>query len=142
MPARTAKKTPFSISGKVTLDGSNYQGAIVWLKDITTGGSGPLPVKDVGYAITNQYGDYLLGLTEVQSNYNDSDSITVSCMTQNGISKISVVVADIVLGKATANFTLTKKSGLVDGCKSSPLTDRSGGIVKNQLQKGCVDGAA
>jgi hypothetical protein len=140
MPVRSVKKTPFSVQGQVTVDGSGYRGAIVWLRDYTTGGDAPQPVKGVGYAITDDGGFYNIGLTEIQSNHSDQDKITVSCITQFDKAKSTDTIIDITRGKATVNFTLVTTSGLVDGAKSSPLSDRSGALAKNQLEQGCKDG--
>lgn len=140
MPTRSARKTPYTIVGKVTVDGSAYPGAIIWAKDYTTGGDAPLPVKDLGYAITDELGNYLLSIANIQSNFADRDTIRVSCFTQYDQASFSDTKVDITAGKSTVNFTFTTKSGLVDGCKSSPRSDRDGGLVRNQLEQGCVDG--
>jgi hypothetical protein len=123
MPTRSSRKIPFTIIGKVTVDDSAYRGAIVWAKDYGTGGDAPLPVKDLGYAITDELGMYTINLANIQSNFADQDSIRVSCITQNGVFKASNVTVDITAGKITANFTITTKSGLVDGVKNSPLSN-------------------
>jgi hypothetical protein len=140
MATRSGKKTPFSVQGTVTVDGSAYQGAIVWLKDYGTGGDGPQPVDGVGFCISDSGGKYNIGLTGVQSNYADQDLIRVSCMTQHGRIKTTEFAVDMVTGKKTVNFTFTTNSGLVDGAKGSPLTNRSGALDKNQLETGCNDG--
>lgn len=140
MPARSAKKIPYSVQGRVTVDGSGYQGAIVWLRDYTTGGDAPVPVKGIGYAITDENGYYNIGVTEIQSDYADSDLIKVSCLTQHDVAKTTEGIIDLVAGKTTVNFTLTTKSGLNDGCKSSPFASGDGGLAKNQLESGCIDG--
>ena len=138
MPSSRAK--PFRISGTVTLDGSNYRGAKIWIRDVTTGGDMAPAIDGITYYSSEEDGKYHISLPDVQSTYLDQDIVIVYCKLEDGQCQKTLVTVDLYVGKATANFTFIKLSGLVDGCKSSPLSNRKGGVIKSQLNIGCEDG--
>jgi len=140
MPARThGKQAPFVIRGTVTVDGSVYQGAEVYVRD-TSEGTMPAPVDDYTRVWTNSSGQYLINLAQSTQAYSNGDTVRVYCR----IPKIDKVqYSDITIrtqeGSYTVNFTVTRYSGLVDGCKPSPLTSGKG-TLNRQLVSGCKDG--
>jgi hypothetical protein len=131
-------QTPYPISGTVTVDGSLYQGAHVWVRDMTEGSMKP-PIEDVTYFYTNALGQYLIDIANNTDAYADGDKIRVYCKVGN-IETFSDVNINLAAGSATVNFTITRKSGMVDGMKGSRLATQKGGLTSSNLNPGLKDG--
>lgn len=141
MPTRThGKQASYGIKGTVTLDGSAYEGAQIWIRDYTEG-TVPEPIDDHTHMYTNSVGRYLINLAECTQAYANADSVRIYCKVGNIISKSTVTISK-TQGYTTANFTITRRSGMVDGIKSTPLTSGKGGLYPTGTEKGCIDGLA
>ena len=140
MPERThGKQAPYIVRGTVTLNGTAYQGAEVWVRD-TTEGTMPAPVDDFTRVWTNSSGQYLINLAQSTQAYAQSDKIRIYCNIPK-VDKVqySDVTVDKTGGAATVNFTVVNYTGNVDGVKPSPLTSGRG-TLNRQLVSGCKDG--
>ena len=71
--------------------------------------------------------------------YAHGDTIRVFCKVGN-IETYSDVTLNLPAGAATVNFTITRKSGLVDGLKGSSLITQKGGLKSSDVVVGCKDG--
>jgi len=131
------KQSPFVIQGTVTLNGSAYQGARVFIRDMTEGTT-PSPVDDYTQVYTNANGKYQINLAMNTASWSDGDNVKVYCQVGD-IIDVSNVTVDSKVGSATANFTIVRKSGLTDGLKRSPLANGKGGLNR-ELTGGCIDG--
>lgn len=131
------KQRPYGIKGTVTLNGSNYQGAKIFLRDMTEGTT-PSPVDDYTQVYTNSSGKYLINLAQSTASYSNGDTVVVYCQTGEIIST-STITVNTAAGYSTVNFTITRKSGLTDGAKRSGLSSGKGGLNR-ELIKGCSDG--
>ena len=130
-----APAAPFIISGTVQLNSSNYQGAKIWLRNMTSG-SYKAPRDNISYVYTNSAGKYLINATDALSEVNASDSIRVFCKVGDNIST-SDYTGELQKGSTTVNFSFTSR-GASDGLKPG-LTSGIGGLYKETL-KGCKDG--
>lgn len=131
------KQRPFGIKGTVTLNGSSYQGARVFIRDVTEGTT-PSPVDDYTQVYTNVDGKYLINLAQCTASYSDRDKVVVYCQIGEIISS-STITINTNIGYATVNFTITRLSGLSDGLKRTNLSSGKGGLNR-ELAKGCTDG--
>jgi hypothetical protein len=130
----TAPSAPYLISGTVTLNSSNYAGAKIWLRNLTSG-SYKAPRDDISYVYTNSSGKYLINATDALTSVNASDKIRVFCKVADEISQSDHTV-EIKKGGATVNFTITSR-GVGDGLKPG-LSSGRGGLYKGLL-KGTKD---
>jgi len=138
MPVKThGKQMPYGIRGTVTVDGSLYEGAKLWVRD-TTEGTMPAPVDDYTLVWSNTSGQYLINLAQNTQAYADADTVRVYCDIGRAL-----IYSDIVVNKpkgwTAVNFSHTTKSGMVDGVKASPLASGRG-TLNRQLVRGCKDG--
>lgn len=131
------KQQPYGIKGTVTLNSSNYEGAKIWIRDVTEG-TVPAPVDDYTIVYTNTEGKYIINLANSTQAYSNSDSVRVYAEVGD-IVDFSDITIDKRAGFNTANFSITKKSGQVDGVKGSPLSSGKGGLNK-ELTRGCNNG--
>ena len=138
MPRTQAKQAPYAIRGSVTVNGSAYQGAEVWIRD-TTEGTMPAPVDDYTRVWTNSSGQYLINLAQSTQAYGTTDAVRVYCKIGDNVTYSDISSIHIQSGASVVNFTYVVKSGKVDGCKSSPLASGRG-TLNRQLVKGCKDG--
>ena len=134
----TTPQSPFVISGTVTLNGSNYHGAQVWVRDMTEGTISE-PVEDVTYIYTNSQGQYIIDMANNTSAYADGDTVRVFCKIGDMILWHDVTL-NLTEGALTRNFAFTRKSGLSDGLKGSPLSTQKGGLTSSNTFKGLKDG--
>ena len=136
-----SKQTPFTIKGTVTLNGSAYMGARIWVRD-TTEGTEYTPVDDKNLIYTNATGKYNINLANCTNAYAINDNINIYCQIGEIISTSSITVT--ARGSATVNFTIVRRSGLADDLRGSPLQTEFGqagkGALQRQLTKGCTDG--
>lgn len=131
-------KNPWIISGTVTVGGTAFQGAKVWLfsgsyaQHVDT-------VKDATYYYTDSKGKYILDVSNFVSAVTNADVVTVMC--QAGDQKTyAEVTIDTSSGGTTQDFTFSNLSGLTDGLKDTPNTDGTDALLSNQLKKGTLDG--
>ena len=138
MPVRTqGLQAPYGIKGTVTYNSSVYQGARIWIRDVSEG-TVPSYEEDYTYVYTNVSGQYIINLAQSTQAYSNSDSVRVYCQIGDIIDYSDITVNKLT-GFSTVNFSITRKSALVDGCKGSPLTSGKGGLHK-EITKGCIDG--
>ena len=127
---------PYGVEGTVLYNGSAYRGAKISVRD-TTEGTRPAPVDDKTIVYTNASGRYTINLANSTSAFAVGDAIRVYCQVGNILSYSDTTTTPA--GFSTVNFTIVRKSGLVDGIKSTPLASGKG-TLNRQLVKGCKDG--
>jgi len=130
--------TPYTISGTVTLDGSNKQGAKVYA---SIRGQ-PVPAFDEGttVAYTNSSGQYTLDLANIAGGYSDGDTVQVVCEIGDIVTK-STHTVDTDTGSGTVDFAITEASGLTDGLSDTESSDGTGGLRPDpNFEKGTSDG--
>lgn len=131
------KQMPYGFKGTVTVDGSVYQGAEIWLRDKTEG-TVSAKVADKTHVFSDAVGRYLINLADCTKAYADADKVDVYCK----IGDILVKTEKTILkarGYDTVDFTVTRLHGGVDGLKGSQLVTGKGGLHK-QLTEGTTDG--
>ena len=130
------EQNPYPIYGTVTLtragSSSNLEGATVWIKDRTEGtvrvSYGGDSKEDFYITRTNSSGQFVLDLAELTSSYDNGDKVRVYCEFGNTITFTDFTL-DIVDGLKEVNFSLTAKSGLIDGLTSTvDKGDRKAGL--------------
>lgn len=141
-------QTPYSIKGTVQLRYNTQagvqttaavKGAIVWAQDIT---EGTFNIKEKESKVyTNDSGEYNLDLANMTSAYANSDTVRVYVQ-YGDIVTYSDVTINIKTGISTENFTLIRRSGLLDGLKKTLVDGGKGGLEKfaRGLKKGMKDG--
>lgn len=142
-----ARQLPYSILGRVTVNSTNFEGATVLLWDMTKVNSEPVNLLNTTFDKTLN-GEYILNLAnaaiEGGYTYAHADKVKIQVLTPNGIYSSQIITTDTIAGFNIVNFTLTKKSGLVDGIKGEPDAPgsdaRSGFGLSVGMTKGCVDG--
>jgi len=137
----SGKQAPYGIKGTVTVNGTAFHGARIWLRD-TTEGTEASPVDDHTQVYTNASGKYTINLGDSTNAYANGDSVTVYCLAGRLLGT-SVITVSKRAGYSTVNFSFTRGSGLTDGVRGSPLVDgplAGKGGLSRQLSKGCSDG--
>jgi hypothetical protein len=132
----SSRQPPYLIQGSVTVNGSAYRGAKVWVIDLTSSGRVSAPIEGITYYTTDDSGAFLIDLADSDDNYADQDKIRVLCQTETGIISSYDIVVDITSGRNTVSFVITTNSAFVDGLKSSSLSNRKGGLGKGGMQVG------
>jgi len=125
-------QAPFPITGTVTYNSSVLQGAKVWAQDITEG-TMAYAQENLTFAYTNASGQYVIDLANITSAYANLDKIRVYCEIEN-MGTWSDIVISLGEGSASCDFTITRKSGLTDGIKSTK--DTSGKYGLSSLGRG------
>jgi len=131
------KQSPYTIRGTVTVNSSNYEGARIFIRDMTEGTT-PSPVDEYTQVYTNSSGQYLINLAQSTAAYSNGDVIKVYCQVGN-IIDVATITVDTRSGEHVVNFAITRRSGLTDGLKGSSLSSGKGGLNR-ELVNGCTDG--
>ena len=121
-----AQQSPHQIRGTVTLGGSAKQGATIWAMDITEG-TFRYRKKDVSLVYTDSDGHYIIELANITSAWADGDRIRVYCKVGE-IETYTDVYVSIQAGFSVADFTIVRKSGLVDGARDTVSTTGENGL--------------
>ena len=124
-------QVPYAIYGTVTVNGSLYQGAKVWLRDITDTGI-PAPVDDITVFFTNASGEYLIDLANCTLAYANADTVYVYCQVGDEPPKRATVTVSTTTGYSSQNFTFTLN--LVDGLKASILATGKGTLYPGTIR--------
>jgi len=133
-------KSFYGIKGTVTVDGSDYEGARVWMVSQKYGENTDT-VKDVTYFYTDGSGKYLIDVANIATSVNNGDVVRVYCNVAGDLTQYADVTLDTSSqAQSTQNFTITTKSGLSDGLKDTPNSDGTEALLRNQLRKGLKDG--
>jgi hypothetical protein len=119
-------QSPFPITGTVTYNSSVYRGAKIWLQDITEG-TNAYAQENLTFAYTNASGQYVIDLANVTSAYANLDKVRVYCEIENMGTWTDIVIS-LGEGSASCDFTITRKSGLTDGIKSTQDDDGKYGL--------------
>lgn len=131
-------QVPYAIYGTVTVDGSLYQGAKVWVRDIDDDGV-PAPISDITVFYTNASGEYLIDLANCTLAYANADTVYIFCQVGDQPPKRTSITVDTTVGYTSQNFTFTLN--LVDGLKASKLTTGKGTLYPGPIRH-MVDGLA
>lgn len=136
-------QNPFPVFGTVTLATKGYgstavaqEGCRIWIKDLTEGTTrisywGGSTKENVYITQTNSNGDYILELSDLTSAYANNDTVRVYCEFDNKITWRDFTLS-VQTGLQKVDFTLSKHSGLIDGCRSTvDKTDRSKGGLQH-----------
>jgi len=148
-------QNPHPIYGTVTLAAKGYgstavnqHGCRIWVKDLTEGTTrisywGGATKENIYITQTNSDGEYILDLADLTSAYANSDTVRVYCEFDNKITWRDVTIV-LVEGMTRVNFTLSKHSGLIDGCRSTASkADRAKGGLQHLgtgMKPGCLKG--
>jgi len=130
--------TPYTITGTVTLDGSNKEGAKVYAS--VRGQAVPVFDEGITVAYTNSSGQYTLDLANIASGYSNGETVYVICEIGDIVTK-STHTIDTNTGSGTVDFAITEASGLTDGLQDTESSDGTGGIRPDtNFEKGTSDG--
>jgi len=137
-PGSSSQLQPYAISGTVTLGGSAYQGAKVWVENLSSKYYQNY-VDDVTYYHTDAQGHYLIDLANVQTAITNGQTVRVYCELAD-MTYYADVTVNTDVGGSTQDFAFTRLSGLTDGIEDTRRTDGKKALQHCQLKQGLKDG--